>query len=121
MQRLNHLVIVVPGIGGSVLQTPSGAARWNEQRRRLLHTAMRPGRLSLDTEPALVPVDLIPDIRLVGPFVVPGYADLVRKIRNNFADVRMDISRPDRAPDQCADLVLFPYDFRLDIRPASQC
>jgi hypothetical protein len=80
-----------------------------------------PGRLSLDTEPALVPVDLIPDIRLVGPFVVPGYADLVRKIRNNFADVRMDISRPDRAPDQRADLVLFPYDFRLDIRPASQC
>jgi hypothetical protein len=72
MQRLNRLVIVVPGIGGSVLQTPSGAARWNEQRRRLLHAAMRPGRLALDTEPALVPVDLIPDIRLVGPFVVRG-------------------------------------------------
>lgn len=120
MQRLNHLVIVVPGIGGSVLQTPSGAARWNEQRRRLLHAAMRPGRLALDAEPALVPVDLIPDIRLVGPFVVPGYADLVRKIRNNFADVRMDISRPDRAPDHRADLVLFPYDFRLGVQHAAE-
>ncbi|WP_314254762.1 esterase/lipase family protein [Streptomyces kutzneri] len=120
MARLKHLVVVVPGIGGSVLQTPEGAARWDEHRRRFVAAATRPGRLGLDQHPDLVPVGLLPDVTLLGPFVVPGYDQLVRKICNHFDDVRVDVSRPGRAPDPRADLVLFPYDFRHSIRHAAE-
>ncbi|MER6444227.1 hypothetical protein DEJ51_00935 [Streptomyces venezuelae] len=120
MARLNHLVVVVPGIGGSVLQTPKGAARWDEHRRRFVAAATRPGRLRLDKHPDLVPVGLLPDITLIGPFVVPGYDRLVRQICNHFDDVRVDVSRPGRAPDTRADLVLFPYDFRQSIQHAAE-
>ncbi|CAM5494083.1 hypothetical protein [Streptomyces afghaniensis 772] [Streptomyces afghaniensis] len=119
MERLKHVVVVIPGIGGSVLQPPEGAAHWDEHRRRLIAAATRPGRLSLDARPDLTPVDLLSDIRLIGPFVLPGYDGLVRQIRRSFADVRVDVSRPDRTPDPRADLVLFPYDFRKGIVPAA--
>ncbi|WP_033328489.1 esterase/lipase family protein [Streptomyces yerevanensis] len=62
----------------------------------------------------------MPDITLIGPFVVPGYDGLVRKIRNNFDDVQVDVSLPGREPDNRADLVLFPYDFRHSIRHAAE-
>lgn len=120
MASLKHLVVVVPGIGGSVLQTVAGAARWDEHRRRFVSAATRPHRLGLDTHPDLVPVGLMPDITLIGPFVVPGYDGLVRKIRNRFDDVQVDVSRPGREPDNGADLVLFPYDFRHSIRHAAE-
>ncbi|MFF4060092.1 esterase/lipase family protein [Streptomyces sp. NPDC001668] len=120
MASLKHLVVVVPGIGGSVLQTAEGAARWDEHRRRFAAAVTRPHRLGLDTHPDLVPVGLMPDITLVGPFVVPGYDGLVRKIRNRFDDVQVDVSLPGREPDHRADLVLFPYDFRHSIRHAAE-
>ncbi|MFJ9154832.1 esterase/lipase family protein [Streptomyces sp. NPDC102270] len=120
MASLKHLVVVVPGIGGSVLQTVEGAACWDEHRRRFVAAATRPHRLGLDTHPNLVPVGLMPDITLVGPFVVPGYDGLVRKIRNRFDDVQVDVSLPGREPDSRADLVLFPYDFRHSIRHAAE-
>lgn len=120
MASLKHLVVVVPGIGGSVLQTAKGASCWDEHRRRFVSAATRPHRLGLDTHPDLVPVGLMPDITLIGPFVVPGYDGLVRKIRNRFDDVQVDVCLPGRAPDNRADLVLFPYDFRLSIRHAAE-
>ncbi|WP_327682266.1 lipase/acyltransferase domain-containing protein [Kitasatospora sp. NBC_00458] len=120
MARLRHLVVVVPGIGGSILQTPRGAVEWNQSRRRLAAALTRPDRLDLDRAPDLVPVDLLPDITLIGPYVLPGYDRLVRQIVNRFDDVRVDTARPDRAPDPYADLVLFPYDFRHSIRHAAE-
>ncbi|NUV61852.1 triacylglycerol lipase [Streptomyces sp. CAI-85] len=120
MASLKHLVVVVPGIGGSVLETPEGAAHWDEHRRRFVAAATRPHRLGLDVHPDLVPVGLMPDISLIGPFVVPGYDGLIRKIRNRFDDVQVDVSRPGHTPDNRADLVLFPYDFRHSIRHAAE-
>ncbi|GGY02116.1 esterase/lipase family protein [Streptomyces djakartensis] len=119
VERLKHVVVVIPGIGGSVLRPPAGAAHWDGHRRRLIAAAVRPDRLSLDARPDLTPVGLVPDIRLLGPFVLPGYAGLVRQVRRSFAGVRVDVSRPDRRPDPRADLVLFPYDFRKGIAPAA--
>jgi hypothetical protein len=118
--RLKHLVVVVPGIGGSALQTAEGAARWDERHRRFIAAATRPKRLGLDRHPDLVPVGLLPDITLVGPFIVPGYDGLVRRIRNRFDDARVDIAVPGRQRDLSADLVLFPYDFRRSIRHAAE-
>ncbi|MFD3539280.1 hypothetical protein ACFWUQ_07245 [Streptomyces sp. NPDC058662] len=120
MPRLKNLVVVVPGIGGSVLRTAEGAARWDEHRRRLVGAAFRPERLGLDRHPDLVPVGLLPDITVLGPFVVPGYDRLVRGIRNHFEDVRVDVAVPGRAPDTRADLVLFPYDFRRSVQHTAE-
>ncbi len=120
LTRLAHLVVVVPGIGGSVLRTAAGAARWDEHRRRLAGAATRPRRLGLDTSPDLVPVGLMPDITLVGPVVVPGYDRLVRKLGNRFDDVRVDVARPGARPDTRADVLLFPYDFRYSVRHAAE-
>ena len=120
MASLKHLVVVVPGIGGSVLRSAEGAARWDEHRRRFVAAATRPARLGLDTHPDLVPVGLMPDITLVGPWVVPGYDGLVRRLCNRFDDVRVDVARPGYAPDLRADVVLFPYDFRHSVRHAAE-
>ncbi|MEU6821064.1 hypothetical protein ABZ921_10570 [Streptomyces atriruber] len=120
MARLKHLVVVVPGIGGSVLQTPDRAKRWDEHRRRFVAAATRPHRLGLDAHPDLVPVGLMSDITLIGPFVVPGYDGLVRKIRNRFDHVQVDVARPGHDRDDRADVVLFPYDFRHSIRHAAE-
>lgn len=117
---LSHLVVVVPGIGGSVLQRPDGASLWDEHRRRLVGAMTRPGRLGLDEFPELIPVDLLPDITVVGPCVVPGYDRLVRKIVNHFRDVRVDTARPGQAPDLRANVLLFPYDFRYSIEHAAE-
>ncbi|MGW6916350.1 lipase/acyltransferase domain-containing protein [Kitasatospora sp. NPDC054939] len=117
---LKHLVVVVPGIGGSVLRTPGGARRWDEHRRRLLGALTRPDRLGLDESPELDPVDVLPDITVAGPFVVPGYGRLVRRIVDRFGDVRIDTARPGRPPDLGADVLLFPYDFRLSVEHAAR-
>ncbi|MCG7206833.1 lipase/acyltransferase domain-containing protein [Streptomyces arenae] len=120
MASLKHLVVVVPGIGGSILQTSRGAARWDQRRRRFLGAATRPERLGLDAHPDLVPVDLMPDITLIGPVVAPGYDGLVRKLRSRFDDLRIDVARPGGEPDTRADVLLFPYDFRRSVRHAAE-
>ncbi|CAM5365728.1 hypothetical protein GCM10010329_85420 [Streptomyces spiroverticillatus] len=117
--RLRHLVVVVPGIGGSVLHTADRAARWDEHRRRFVAAATRPHRLGLDAQPDLVPVGLLPDITLVGPFVTPGYDALVRGITRHFDGVRIDVARPGKPRDLQADLLLFPYDFRRGVQHAA--
>ncbi|MCX4761732.1 hypothetical protein OG562_12245 [Streptomyces sp. NBC_01275] len=120
MAQLRHLIVVVPGIGGSVLRTTEGAARWDERRRRFAAAATRPHRLGLDAHPNLVPVGLMPDITLVGPVVVPGYDGLVRKLRSRFDDVRVDVARSGGTPDTRADVLLFPYDFRHSVQHAAR-
>ncbi|MER5867244.1 hypothetical protein [Kitasatospora sp. NPDC002040] len=117
--RLRHLIVVLPGIGGSVLRTPGGAARWDGHRRQLAAAALHPARLGLDEHPELTPVGLLPDIRLAGPFVLPGYDRLVRRIERTFHQVRVDTAGTGR-PDPRADLLLFPYDFRLGTEAAAE-
>lgn len=120
MPRLKHMVVVVPGIGGSVVRTAGHAERRDERRWRSAAAALRGKWLSLDEHPDLVPVALMSDIRLMDAVVVPGYDGLVRRIRSRFLDVRVDVSRPGHEPDRRADLVLFPYDFRQSIRHAAE-
>ncbi|WP_386418091.1 esterase/lipase family protein [Streptomyces polyrhachis] len=110
----------MPGIGGSILKTAKGATRWDKHRRRFVAAATRPHRLGLSTHPDLVPVGLMPDITLIGPFIVPGYDGLVRKLSNRFSDIRVDVARPGNEPDTRADVLLFPYDFRYSVRHAAE-
>lgn len=88
-------------------------------RHALVSSVVSPDRLSIADHPDLVPVGLVPKTRLVG-LVIHGYEDLVRKIQNAFADVRVDVARPGAAPSGNGSLLLFPYDFRLPVRESAE-
>jgi hypothetical protein len=100
-----HLVVVLPGIGGSVLAPPGRpgepvwSAGWSD--RRLRHT---PGLLAIDN--VLEPVGLIKSLRPV-PFwtALTGYEKLVASLEQTAGD-------PTVLP--------VGYDFRLGIVPAAQ-
>jgi hypothetical protein len=119
--RLRHLVVVIPGIGGSVLQTSSGKPLWGQDRRRLAGSIIDPGRLSLSEQPDLVPVDVLRSITLTPPlpFTVHGYDTLISATAAAFSPVTVDTARPGVDPVPGADLLLFPYDFRLGVQSAA--
>lgn len=83
-------------------------------------TVVSPGRLSLTDHPDLVPVDLAPRTRLMGWTVIHGYDGLVQKIQNTFAGVRVEVARRGAVPSGNADVLLFPYDFRLPVRESAE-
>ncbi|MFK0182441.1 hypothetical protein ACIQVR_41550 [Streptomyces xanthochromogenes] len=118
-----HLVVVIPGIGGSVLERtrPDGrtARAWDASPKGIAGLPWRPGRLSLEEEPHLRPVGLITSKRLLpGWTVVHGYEGLVQGVAAGFPDARIDVGHPER-PDPRADVLLFPYDFRRGIAEAA--
>jgi hypothetical protein len=113
--RLRHLVIVVPGVLGSVLSGSDGAPSWGPGLGDLARTMRWPSALSLADHPRLVPSGLLPTITLIPPFVVPGYDRLVQRIGAAFAGVQIDLACPGRSRNLNANVVLFPYDFRLGV------
>jgi len=123
-ERLRHMIVIVPGIGGSMLEDKAGTVVWGT-RRGVAGTIVDPVRMSIAEAPDLVPVGLLPTMRVVPRFfAVAGYDTLVRQIENTFegsagGPVRVDVARADRDPDYGADVVLFPYDFRLGIARAA--
>jgi hypothetical protein len=123
--RLRHLIVVIPGIGGSVLADPAGLPVWGPGIGGIGGTVVDPGRLSVSEAPRLEPLALLPTIGALPPLVVPGYSGLVRQLLNGFRGrqtdtPRVDIARPGADPDLSADIVLFPYDFRLGVRDAAE-
>ena len=113
--RLEHLVLVVPGVLGSVLSDADGVPSWGPGLGDLARTMRWPSALSLADHPNLVPSGLLPTIKLIPPFVVPGYDRLVQRIDAAFAGVQVDVARPGRDRNLNANVVLFPYDFRVGV------
>ncbi|PSL57022.1 lecithin:cholesterol acyltransferase [Saccharothrix carnea] len=106
-----RLYVVVPGIGGSVLERPGGVPLWGRvgtTASAVLHPA------GLEMAQEVVPVGLMPSTSVCSWTLVPGYDRLVQGLMNSLrlgpADV--DVARPDRAPSPEASVLLFPYDFR---------
>jgi hypothetical protein len=113
-----HLVVVIPGIGGSVLQAPgpSGEAGvvWDAGFRSLARLGFAAGRLSLAELPKARAVGLI---RSRGPLpgwtVIRGYERLMAAL-GGLPGAVVDDGHPDRrVPD--ANVVAFPYDFRQSL------
>ncbi|WP_441246601.1 lipase family alpha/beta hydrolase [Kitasatospora sp. McL0602] len=117
-----HLLYVLPGIGGSVLERPGSGGKpaktlWDAGFGDIAGLLARPGRLGVD-EP-LRPTGLIRSKRLLpGWTVVPGYEQLVQRLRA-LPGVTVDEGRPD-GRNPAADVVLFPYDFRLGVAHAAE-
>lgn len=124
-RRLRHLIVVVPGIGGSVLADDRGHPVWGDARRRVVQVLTDPARLSLDEAPVLHPSGLMRSAGFIAPFRLHGYDGLVRGLRNGLdADppARVDsvTTLPGYERDPRADVVLFPYDFRLGVAAAAE-
>jgi hypothetical protein len=122
MGERRHLIVVVPGIGGSVLAAP---ARGSPPARASLTVSARsllPGLLDLDEQPRLVPVGLRQTLAVAPPLVLHGYGRLRRVIQTalDIRDEDVDVSVPGRNVRPSATLVEFPYDYRLGVRDAAE-
>ncbi|MEV7148488.1 hypothetical protein AB0O05_18540 [Streptomyces sp. NPDC093084] len=121
MER-RHLVYVLPGIGGSVLERPGSGGRpdrtvWDTGYGDIAGLVAAPGRLAPDE-----PLRAVGAVRsrslLPGWTVVPGYDRLIAALGALPGLRRVDHGHPDRR-DLDADLVVFPYDFRLGVTEAA--
>lgn len=116
-----HLVVIVPGIGGSVLARPGNVDTivWDAGFGDIAGLECHPGELSVAEHPELVPVGLIADKRLLpGWTVVHGYDGLLKRLALLPGAV-VDEGHPERRV-RGANVVAFPYDFRRSIVPAAQ-
>ena len=118
--RLRHLVVVIPGIGGSVLSGPARSDGRHGGGYGLSGTLWRPDRLDLDRQPDLAPVGLVHDLALLPPLLtLPGYQRLGLHLRDAFDQVHIDTYDPARPVDPRTDVLLFPYDFRRSVAETS--
>lgn len=128
MDARKQLVVVLPGIGGSVLAGPGpGPAPASGDRRRILWDAgfasllrLRTSahRLSLAETPETRPVGLIRSHAVVpGWSVVRGYERLLARL-SRLPGARLDEGDPEARVED-ANIAAFPYDFRLGIEPAA--
>ena len=113
-----HLVVVVPGIGGSVLER-SGEAVWDAGLGSVARLGLAAGRLSLAEAPALRPAGLIRSRAVVpGWTVVCGYDRLMASL-GALPGAVVDDGHPGRRVAD-ANVVAFPYDFRASIVDAAE-
>lgn len=114
-----HLVVLIPGIGGSELADDRGRTVWGGSLGRFALNALFPSVLSVDESPSLRPIGLLSAARsLPGLTSLHPYEDLLKRIERDF-DCRVDRGHPDRR-DLDADVVAFPYDFRRSIVEAAE-
>ena len=120
MGTRNHLVMVLPGIGGTVLRRPSDSkVVWNAGFGDIADLLARPGRMSLTENPHLVPSGLITDKRLVpGWTIIDGYSRLWTALEQ-LPDAVVDPGDPTTGRVDHATVVAFGYDFRRSIVEAA--
>jgi hypothetical protein len=117
---LRHVVVILPGLGGSVLQTVDGAPTWDLTPGHLGHALVDPASLDIGRE--LVPATLVDTMTVFGPWwSVPGYDGLTHHLRTRFGrSLRMVDVRPGAAVPPDVDVVRVPYDFRRSIADAAE-
>lgn len=125
--RMRDLVVILPGITGSVLADPQGDL-WNLSGQALWSFAKTRGdslqRLAVpDHDPRKVPpATQIAATQLIDGFhgvfglaKIDGYLPLVQTLRDRF-----EVVSGDWTGDQPANLIAFPYDWRLSNRASAQ-
>jgi len=116
----DHLV-VVPGIGGSVLALPGRPEErlWEAGFRDIGDILLRPERLSLGEHEHLEPVGLIRTRKAFGVWTaIPGYDRLLSRLGELPGAVVDDGTPAGRGMD--ANVVAVPYDFRRSITEAAE-
>jgi pimeloyl-ACP methyl ester carboxylesterase len=118
---LRHLIVQIPGIGGSVLTDPADREAWNVTAQKLTRAVVRPEALDLDRFPTLVPDRLIATTTVIPPVaVVPGYNGLPDAVRNHFGTGLTVVNFREGEPmPSGVDVLRVPYDFRRSVREAA--
>jgi hypothetical protein len=109
MGRVPHLIVVLPGIGGSVLANPdvAGPSAWDVTVGDLRHVLVDPETLRIDRD--LLPVRLVDTLTVLGPWwAIPGYDGLSHNLRTWFGPRLTE-----------ADVLCVPYDFRRSVAAAA--
>lgn len=116
-----HLIVVLPGIGGSVLaplDRPE-APVWSAGLRGVGDVLRHPERLSVGEHDRLEPVGLVKSWKAFGVWTaVRGYDGVLRKLAALPGAVVDDGTREGRCLD--ASVVAVPYDFRLGVADAAR-
>jgi len=115
-----HLVVVLPGIGGSVLALPGRPDElvWSGGLRNAGHVLRHPKALSVEERPRLSPVGLISTRKVFGVWTaIPGYDGLLRKLASLPGAVLDDGTGPMNLD---ANVVAVGYDFRLGVADAAE-
>jgi Lecithin:cholesterol acyltransferase len=113
------LIVVLPGIGGSVLARPGRPddVVWDAGKGDIADLVVRPSRMDVRDWPRLEPIGLTRSTKLLGFTVVPGYEGLLDQLESlGVVDRRGDPARPLLG----ADVVAVPYDFRRSIVAAAE-
>jgi pimeloyl-ACP methyl ester carboxylesterase len=114
------LFVIIPGIGGSVLERRHGdqvETVWGG-RSEALHRFVSPTELIVDDYDGIRAIGAIADWVLLRRFVVVhGYGALTRTVMNA-SGLKVDWGHPDRRSDD-AQVVVFPWDFRRGIERAA--
>lgn len=114
---MRHLVVVVPGIGGSVLADGAGVV-WDAGIGDIAGLVLRPARLDLGSVPGLTPQGLVRSRTwFPGWTVVHGYQGLMASLAGLPGAVVDGGDPGERVPG--ATVVAFPYDFRRSIAEAA--
>lgn len=104
MAGCEKLIVIVPGIGGSVLADADGVV-WGDSRRRIARRVLDPGRLAVPD--ALEPLRLMDTRGFIPPLRLNAYTSLHRHA----------LSLAERYGR--VDVLAVPYDFRLGVRVAA--
>jgi pimeloyl-ACP methyl ester carboxylesterase len=126
---LRHLVVLIPGIGGSVLADPvaqpaaaggraaaSGAVRYALSAPGMAGALLAPSRLNLERRPDLVATGLVRDFAVLPPLLtLPGYQRWSLHLSNTFEHVVSDTYRAGKQVHPRTDVLRFPYDFRRSV------
>jgi len=115
--KRKHLVVVVPGIGGSVLER-AGDVAWDAGLGSVARLGLAAHRLSLEEAPMLRPAGLIRSKAVLpGWTVLCGYDRLMAAL-SRLPGTVVDEGHPERRVPG-ANVVAFPYDFRKSIVDAA--
>jgi hypothetical protein len=120
LARLQHLVVFLPGIGGSVLAAAGGRGGYALTTGGLARTLARPDALDLQQHPELTPTGLVHDLAVLPPLLtLPGYRRLYQHLRQAFPTAAIDVYRRPDQVDPGVDVLMFPYDFRRSVAETS--
>lgn len=112
MAERQHLIVVLPGIGGSVLARPGKPddVVWDAGKGDVADLVFRSDRMSVQEAPRLEPLRLTESTTFMGFIVVPGYEKLLNQL-TTFGTI--DRRGDPQHPEPGASVVAVPYDCSL--------